>query len=41
MVQRGTIHDWVNNSTVPCVIAFALIGAKPVSFSGRRLEAQG
>ena len=20
LVQRGTIHNWVNNGTVPCVI---------------------
>jgi mannose-6-phosphate isomerase-like protein (cupin superfamily) len=30
VVQRGTIHDWVNNGTEPCVIAFVLIDAKPV-----------
>ena len=29
MVQRGTIHNWVNNSDKPCVIAFVLIDAKP------------
>ena len=27
LVQRGTIHNWVNNGTVPCVIAFVLISA--------------
>jgi quercetin dioxygenase-like cupin family protein len=41
LVQRGTIHDWVNTGTVPCVIAFALIGAKPVSSGGKALAAQG
>mgnify|MGYP003339998618 CR=1 FL=1 len=30
LVQRGTIHDWVNNGTKPCVIAFVLVAAKPV-----------
>jgi len=25
LVQRGTIHNWVNNGTAPCVIAFVLI----------------
>ena len=30
MVQRGTIHDWVNNGDKPCVIAFVLIDAAPV-----------
>jgi quercetin dioxygenase-like cupin family protein len=29
LVQRGTIHNWVNKGTVPCVIAFAQIAAKP------------
>jgi quercetin dioxygenase-like cupin family protein len=28
LVQRGTIHNWVNNGTAPCVIAFVLIGAE-------------
>ena len=27
LVQRGTIHNWVNNGTEPCVIAFVLISA--------------
>jgi mannose-6-phosphate isomerase-like protein (cupin superfamily) len=29
MVQRGTIHNWVNTSDKPCVIAFVLIDAAP------------
>jgi len=37
VVQRGTIHDWVNNGTEPCVIAFVLIDAKPAA----GLQAQG
>jgi quercetin dioxygenase-like cupin family protein len=41
LVQRGTIHNWVNNGSVPCVIAFALIGAKPVSVGGKTLNAHG
>ncbi len=41
LVQRGTIHNWVNRGKVPCVIAFALIGAKPVSVAGKTLEAKG
>jgi quercetin dioxygenase-like cupin family protein len=39
LVQRGTIHNWVNNGTVPCVIAFALIAAKPVTVGGKVLKA--
>jgi quercetin dioxygenase-like cupin family protein len=30
MVQRGTIHDWINRGTEPCVIAFVLLDAKPI-----------
>lgn len=41
LVQRGTIHNWVNRGTVPCVIAFALIGAKPVTAGGKKLESVG
>ena len=41
LVQRGTIHNWVNNGTVPCVIAFAQIGAKPVTAGGKVLKAHG
>jgi mannose-6-phosphate isomerase-like protein (cupin superfamily) len=41
IVQRGTIHNWVNRGTVPCVIAFALIGANPVIRNGKPLEAMG
>ena len=29
LVQRGTIHNWVNRGTEPCVIAFVLIAAEP------------
>ena len=41
LVQRGTIHNWVNRGTLPCVIAFVLIAAKPVEVGGRVLHAQG
>jgi quercetin dioxygenase-like cupin family protein len=41
LVQRGTIHNWVNRGTVPCVIAFVLIAAKPVEVGGKVLPAQG
>jgi quercetin dioxygenase-like cupin family protein len=41
MVQRGTIHDWINRGTVPCVIAFTLIDAKPYKVNGRLLDARG
>jgi quercetin dioxygenase-like cupin family protein len=41
LVQRGTIHNWINNGTEPCVIAFALISAKPVTVNGKTLPAHG
>ncbi len=41
LVQRGTIHNWVNRGTQPCVIAFVLIAAKPVERDGKALHALG
>ena len=41
LVQRGTIHDWVNNGTEPCVVAFILCAAKELEVGGRVLEATG
>ncbi len=41
LVQRGTIHNWVNPNREPCVIAFVLISAKPVKAGGARLDAVG
>ena len=41
LVQRGTIHNWVNRGTEPCVIAFVLIAAEPATAGGKVLRAQG
>src|SRR6478735_2605602 len=41
LVQRGTIHNWINKGTAPCVIAFALIDGKPVRAGGKVLSAVG
>jgi quercetin dioxygenase-like cupin family protein len=41
LVQRGTIHNWINRGTEPCVIAFTLIDAKPVTAGGKVLNAVG
>ena len=41
LVQRGTIHDWINRSDKPCVIAFVLIDARPVELGGKTLAARG
>jgi quercetin dioxygenase-like cupin family protein len=41
LVQRGTIHNWINHGQEPCVIAFVLVAAKPVTAGGRVLQAEG
>jgi len=41
VVQRGTVHNWVNRGSEPCVIAFALIAAEPVKRGGGVLHAMG
>jgi quercetin dioxygenase-like cupin family protein len=41
LVQRGTVHNWINNGTEPCVIAFVLVAAKPVTAGGKVLHAHG
>jgi quercetin dioxygenase-like cupin family protein len=41
MVQRGTIHNWVNRGPAPCVLAVVLIAAKSVEANGKVLPAVG
>jgi len=41
LVQRGTIHNWVNRGSEPCTMAFILIDAKPVEIAGKILHAEG
>jgi quercetin dioxygenase-like cupin family protein len=41
LVQRGTIHNWVNRGREVCVIAFVLISSKPVTADGNALNAVG
>jgi quercetin dioxygenase-like cupin family protein len=38
VVQRGTMHAWVNNGTAPCVFAFILIDAEPATVAGQELR---
>ena len=38
VVQRGTMHAWVNNGTQPCVFAFVLIDANPAQAGGQILR---
>jgi len=41
LIQRGTVHNWVNQTQEVCMIAFVLISAKPVSVNGKPLNAVG
>ena len=41
MVQRGTIHNWVNRGPAPCVLSVVLIDAKSVEAGGTVLPAVG
>lgn len=41
LVQRGTVHNWHNRGTEPCVIAFVLVAARPVERGGTALTAHG
>ena len=41
LVQRGTVHTWINNGPDACVVAFALIAAEPVKRPGIVLHAMG
>src|SRR6266851_1628033 len=41
LVQRRTIHNWINRGTEACLIAFTLIGAKPVQVGGKTLRETG
>ena len=38
VVQRGTMHAWVNNGPTPCVFAFILIDAEPAKLAGQELR---
>jgi quercetin dioxygenase-like cupin family protein len=41
IVQRGTIHNWINRGTEPCVIAFVLIAAHSAVVGGKALPPVG
>ena len=41
LVQRGTVHNWINRGSEPCVIAFSLVAAVPVRCAGTVLHAMG
>jgi quercetin dioxygenase-like cupin family protein len=41
MVQRGTVHNWINRGTESCVMAVILVHAHPVQAGGQTLNAFG
>jgi quercetin dioxygenase-like cupin family protein len=41
IVQRGTVHNWVNNGAEPCMMAFILIHARLPEFGDKGSEAFG
>ena len=41
LVQRGTVHCWINRGKAPCVVAFALIDAKSAVAGGKVPSAFG
>jgi quercetin dioxygenase-like cupin family protein len=41
LVQRGTVHNWVNRGDKLCIMAFVLIDARPVTAGGETLRAEG
>jgi mannose-6-phosphate isomerase-like protein (cupin superfamily) len=38
VVQRGTVHTWVNRGSVPAVTAFILVDATPAEVAGKQLR---
>jgi quercetin dioxygenase-like cupin family protein len=41
LVQRGTLHNWINRGSAPCIMAFVLVDAKSASAGGKVLSALG
>ena len=41
LVQRGTVHNWVNRGSEPCIVAVVLVAAKSVTAGGKVLAAHG
>jgi quercetin dioxygenase-like cupin family protein len=41
MVQRGTVHNWINRGTEPCLLAVILIHAHSVVAGDKVLAAFG
>jgi len=41
LIQRGTVHNWINDGTEDCIMFYAMTGAKPVQVAGRTLWPEG
>ncbi len=41
MVQRGTIHNWINRGTSSCFLAVVLVHADSAVAGGKVLPAHG
>ncbi len=41
LVQRGTVHNWVNRGSEPCVIAVVLVDAEPAIAGSMSLQGIG
>jgi quercetin dioxygenase-like cupin family protein len=41
LIQRGTVHNWVNNGAESCICAFVMMAADPVEIGGKVLEPHG
>jgi mannose-6-phosphate isomerase-like protein (cupin superfamily) len=41
LVQRGTIHDWINHGPEPCVMALINMDATPIKIGDRILGPEG
>ncbi|HUZ74162.1 MAG TPA: cupin domain-containing protein [Stellaceae bacterium] len=41
VVQRGTVHNWINRGPQNCVIAYVLTGAEPLVVGAKKLDAFG
>jgi quercetin dioxygenase-like cupin family protein len=38
VIQRGTVHTWMNRASVPALTAFILIDATPAVVAGKELR---
>ncbi len=41
LVQRGTMHNWVNRGPDHCRVAFVIIGAEPIKTAAGVLDSHG